>query len=558
MRKKGEKMKKSEDHYNIRIIVCRSNPMILREICIPEDCTISEFADAAVISLGLVSAAGVVETDSGEKEEKEKLTQLFSETEHMVLKFYPGVNSREIHLKLYMDLIGKCASESGIPVVTEAEGYQLPKDIWSTFGINFIQQKLQETASVVYGDNLYEKRSLEYSEKKVLNALRKRFAPELAQKEVNTALGMPLRQLLSLNKLEVIKNIIYTYQVANYSAKRKDELIGCICHKYDQQYFHKLFSDMGLREYLAFREFVLDDQADRMDPALEQRLFNLFDRRLLGFDEKNGYCVASELINYYADLYDSGSEEKILQDKYLNVAMKVCAELYGIFDREMFRAVLSELKPSNITDEKATEYYQKIHDGFSTVPVSSLDDERCYHTKMGNKKAMVELQKQIYPERDFYIPDREQILDMDDHGLFIFMQKYDEMEKLIDQYQYYSYCYGEDAGDTIYTALRSLHRSRPVSEAAAGITGNMGMLRWKGQEEQDKVKDRLKKLLEQEKNNIPLMELRGYSLKNASKEMKEHYQRLREEEEAAAARNSVTAVRRLPRGKAVAVKKKGR
>ena len=32
--------------------------------------------------------------------------------------------------------------------------------------------------------------------------------------------------------------------------------------------------------------------------------------------------------------------------------------------------------------------------------------------------------RSIYPERDFYIPDREQILDMDDHGLFIFMQKY--------------------------------------------------------------------------------------------------------------------------------------
>ena len=384
-----------------------------------------------------------------------------------------------------------------------------------------------------------------------MNALHRKYAPELAQKEVNTRICIPMKQMLGMLKLDSLRQITDRFGVYLYSGKRKAEIIDSICHKFNREYLEKVMGVMSVEEFQYFSTYALDESPERRAPEISEKLKQLSARGLVQYEEARGYCVASEFMSIFEELYESGRETQYLHEKYMYTALLACRELYGLFDREMFCAVLGTFGDQGITEEEKTDYFKTFLSGFNSLDLAGLDEECCYYSRLLGKSEAVRIRKKMYPEKVYYLPDAEEIRDFTTKGLPVREADSKAYGVIFKKYTgYYSYRQ-DDSDEYLYSAIRRIHRGDTGEQVLAELMRPLYSLRWAKPAEKSVGEESLNKLIRQLELNTPLTELRGYSLKNCPKELKAHYEEQREKKATPPARNvkKAVAVKKNTRGK---------
>lgn len=526
-------MQKKEERVILNLILARSNPVTMRQISIPDTYTIEELTAAVCTVFGIQPVEGelTVEGAAGDT-----VAELFSENDRGILAIprESGKKSR-IQLIFFIDKINKKAEDTGhnIPVMIKGTAYNLPADIWDVRDINYIMGELQEGKTAVELNNtVYYARELAVTPKKTDNAMRKLFAPETAKREVNASVKIPMRSLVGSHKLDTLKHIADSFGIYYYSGMRKAEIVERICNKYDHENIQELFDILSLDGYAYLKQYLLDESDERTDPLTESMLDVFYDRGLIAYVSGKGYCIASEVAELFEELYDTPKEKEYIRIKYLKAAMRACAFLYGVFNLKMFDAVLGVLNAEGISEKEKREYFLAQHKGKNVPALSRIDtDTLCYNSLAYKERPLKNKLDSIYPGEDFYLPDIEEIRQIDKDGIRFGKAAEQELAIMIKKYRYYSYYENESSIGAVKRLESMIHWGCSEETAIGYMENNMQkLLNWEGRSTIDTVRTRIKQILDDEIKKMPLVMLKGYSPDNCPKEMKQHYLREREKQ----------------------------
>ena len=514
---------------DFRLTLARSNPMVMREISVPDTYTAEELTDAACISFGLQPGGAELKVEGGSGD---TVSELFSESDRAVLLLPRSAGKNKARLCIYVDMIGseEPVTEMDIPDIRYYTDYNIPADILDVRDVNMILIQMEgDVSAVTYGNNVYYKSDLLFSGKKAGNALRKRFAPRTAIKEVNRSVTLPMRELIGSQKLDVLKHIAEKYGIYYYSGMRKAEMVERICRYYDKNYIADLFEMMTITEYRRFREYILDESDKRLDNSIEKDLALFVKRGIIGFMGDKGFCIASEAAEYFESFFDTDEEAKFIRIKYLKSAIKLCAELYGIFDMDMYDAVLKAMNAEDIDEKEKRDYFYAVYKGKGMPELFAAEPGVwCYRSADIRKDRILEIFANRYTGGGFYVPDEKQIDEILKNGLGLSKNGTAELKKIIEKYGYRSY-YNEYSADRLITQMaESIHWGEKTDKTLSIMDralfrffgwGSRGMI--------DSLKNSVKMLIAKEANTMPLVGLNGYSMKNCPEDILRHYKPVR-------------------------------
>lgn len=540
-------MKKEKKRVILNLILARSNPITMRQISIPDIYTTEELTASVCTAFGIPPAEGelTVEGSAGDT-----IAGIFAENDRGILTIprESGKKSR-IQLSFFVDKIKEETEkdELGIPLMISGTAYNLPADIWDVRDINYIMGQLQSgNASVELNNIVYYARELEVSPKKTDNAMRKLFAPETAKREVNASIKIPMRSLVGSHKLDTLKHIADAFCIYYYSGMRKAEIVERICNKYDHESIQELFDILTLDGYAYLKQYLLDESDKRTDPLTESMLDVFYDRGLIAYVSGKGYCIASEVAEVFEELYDTPKEKEYIRVKYLKAAMRACAFLYGIFSLKMFDAVLGVLNAEGIIEKEKREYFLAQHRGKNVPAMSHIaTDTLCYNSLSYKDRSLKNKIDGVYPGEDFYLPDVEEIRQIDKGGIRFSKAAEQELAIMIKKYRYYSY-YEDESCMVAVRRLEDMIHWGCSEEAAMGYMENnmQKLMNWESRSTVDTVRTRIKQILDSEIRKMPLVMLKGYSLDNCTKEMKQHYLHERERQKEQEKKDGLSAIKR--------------
>ncbi len=533
-------MPKSEDNVSsligLRIIVSRSNPMIMREIIMRDSYTADELIDTVCISLGIPVTQGDLKcTHTGADTIKDLFTD--SDSVELLLPKNSGKNARS-QLCIYIDRMDdKGASEDipAAPQIVAATKYNLPNDQWDIRDIDLILMNLDMYLSYTFANKLYYARDLEYIPKRTQNAMRRRFAPETAEKEVNPVIKLPMRQILSGSKLDVLKDICERYGAYYYSGMRKADIVERLCNFFDRQKIWQIITNMNIYEYNAFRDYLLDENVTRLDKDIENILYMFCDRGLITFMAPAGYCIAAEVAELFEEIYGTVKEEKFVKEKYVSTAVNVCALLYGVFDYDMFNSVLNVINEKCLSDNEKKAAFNTISGSIGEHYITSMPGGYyCYNPHSFKQKVIGDIVARRGSSKEYFIPDETYIKTILRNGMELSGSSRDTLAQTIVKYRYYSY-YNNDISQILDDVIESIHWGESTQDTWLIMERNLyKLVHWESKDTLLRVKAQVIKLIEKEAKYMPLVGLGGYSLNNAPKEMKNEYLRIKEEQEEAA------------------------
>ena len=563
------------DMMTINVSVARSNPLILRKVHIPEDKTAKDLIALACISVGRESKEeGKLflsdDTDTPVKQE-EILSDILKSGDQTRIFLYEqqGKKKSEKGLILFADVenVMKESSEKAegarsLPYISLAVGYNLPAEKWDIAEINRIQQEIKASSTYKAEDGTYySDKNLEFSEKRINNSIRKYFAPETAAKEINMALGMPMIQMFSTLKVDEMKSMADVYGIYYDSATRKPDLIHSFCRKFDRRAITEMFDEMGIKEYLRFRELVLSEKEPELSGDWEDDYFEFYDRGLLSKIPKTGLRIASEVLDFYEEWYGTEKEHEYICGKYIETALKVCALLYGVFRMPQFIAVLEKIRPEDL-GKKEIEAYFKQH-GYMPLKntVYASEGFEYYYAGDLSSDRVKYILKQNNP-LSYFVPEPNEIYRFAERGLTLSEQSDKALRKIIGEWTYrrsyyYSYSYSDDSSrieESYQAIVKALQLDGDITGTMAVVERNLEKLRWDSKKEA--VLARVESILTKEVKILPLLSLNGYSEKNCPKELREYRAELarKREEELRAAKAREEKRRENVKKKAVTTK----
>ncbi|MBQ7678865.1 MAG: hypothetical protein IJT34_03340 [Butyrivibrio sp.] len=513
------------------IRVERSNPLIYRELLLPADTMAGDLLAAVCISIGCDSAEGHILKDEEEITDPAlPVAQFLHEGDHLQILLSPKdtkAKRTSAPLSLILTVIAEKdagAEKPPFPVVTSGYGLQLPEGVWDIGEINAIHQALLQTEAVQAGKNTYFfKHALLLDRSKAENAMRRHFAPETANPELNGKNGVPMEVLLTRTKLEDLKYLVDYYQIYRDSSMRKPDLIRALCRKYDRDFLKGLFEKMTLEEFLNFQDFATsEDPDDEVDWA--DALDLLYNLGLLEIMPKEGWKVASELLDYYAEWYGTEAETAFLLDKTAKNAMLAAGRLYGIVSRQEFHAVLQLIPDNALSPEQADDYYDRLVSGRIHLPFEPLTDGLLRYTEVINARDAATVHR-LQPAPDIFFQPGQQLLEkLLKQDVNFSVDGGGELMTFIKQFSYTGYYYHDrsDNARDIYTdALHLLRQAGDVDKTLELIRSKLYRLSWISNSQS--ILDNIRQILLDERDDLPLMALNGYSMNNAPADVKKRF-----------------------------------
>ena len=514
-----------------RLTLGRSNPMVMREIELQGSYSVRDFTDAVCIAFGIAPVNGelIVENAEGDT-----LRELFSENDRgeLLLSKNASDNMRK-RLCIYVDRIVPdkgIPDDPDIPCVLGATAANLPGDIWDVRDINYVLMN-RNMPDITLGNVTYYPGELEYVQKKTLNALRKRFAPETAEREVNPAVKIPMRQLIGSNKLDALKQICEKNHIYLYAGTRKAEVVERICFSFDRDELRGLIQDMNILEYLYFRDYLLDENDTRTDKLTEDYLSMFCKRGLITYVAPKGYCIASELAELFEEIYLTPKEEKLVKNKYVLTAAEICGDLYGVIDYRMFDIILDCLKANCLSDDEKKHAYARLGDTFNYTQM--VGGRYCYNSGKLKQQVIDRVVDRRGPSDEVFIPDMETIKALLFHGIKLSKESTDTLTKLISQNRSYYYYGQTPVNEVIKAVTESIHWGELTEDTVRIIEDHLyRSLQWQPKTTVNRLKEQIKGIVEKEAKEVPLAGLNGFSLNNCPENMKSYYIQIRDKQEA--------------------------
>lgn len=521
-------MKKAEDKRMVfNLILARSNPVYMRQISIPGTYTSEELTAAVCIAFGIQPLEGelsVGEASGG------TVTELFSENDRGVL-LLPKDNGKKsrAQLSFFIDRISEIneGGEPDIPKLIKWSDHNLPADVWDIRDVNRIMMEfVRGEISAEQNGIMYYERELAVSDKKTENAMRKYFAPETAVKEVNSSIKIPMRTLMGAHKLDTLKSIADRSGIYIYAGMRKAEIIERICFNLDHETLEDLFDMLSLDEYDCLKQFLFDESDKRTDPSVVKKLKAFYDRGLIADVSARGYCIASEVAEFFEELYEGGKEAEYLRIKHLKTAIKTCAYLYGIFDIKMFGAMLGVLKAEGISEKEKRDYFLAQYKGKGVPSLTRINaDVLCYNSLAFKERALQLRYDRIWPGESFYLPGPEPVKEIEKNRIRFDEGAESELAVMIKKYRFHSYYDEESSMSVVRRAEEMVHWGSSETEVLNYLENNMQkLINWESQSTIVSVTYRIRTILQTEMKKMPLVMLKGYSLENCPEDMKKYYE----------------------------------
>ena len=367
--------------YTVLIAAARVTPAVLRQVWIPEEKSVKDLLVLCAIALGLSPEGGALLTDSGDAplQESLPLREVLAEDSAGVMRLEVRGERHGDSLTANWWLRGSAERPENLPEVLAAVGLNLPANRANPAEICRIFSQLNEQDLAALDGETYSRRGLIFAEKKTENALRMYFAPETARQELYMAQGLPLSLCLNSLTMPDLKYIADTNGVFYCNPIRKAELIGEICDSFDESFLKKLFGTMSKAEYQAFKKLAMNGAAMADYGRICEEIPAITRCGMVVLLKDGGVRVAAELLEYYDSWFGTEQEELFVRRMDMRTAADVCAVLYGVFGKPLFKKVLGKLNqvPERIVDL----YWAELETGASDLRVKKLDANILYYTQ---------------------------------------------------------------------------------------------------------------------------------------------------------------------------------
>ena len=549
-------------YYCFNIVVERSNPLIMRQFYMPEDSPVEDLAVAGCIFMGIEPTPAELYISGikiNAKDKNRRIEELIHEKDEISMLLMSDSKKRgpgSEGLRIFARVVDKPESDaenhpsasSGIPYADMVVGMNIPAGIVNIGQLNEVQSALSE--SDYYdkgGGSYYSRKELLFSARKTDNAIRKYFAPETAEKEINMKLGMPMELLLEKLKVNDLKYIADNCNMYYDSSFRKPDLVEGLCSRLGGTNISNIFNDMDIYEFIVFKRLVLSETPE--DEKWEYMLNELHNRGLIQKIPKIGLRVASEVLEYYEGWYGTEKETVYICGKYCQEAFLLAARLYGIFTREQFRYVLETIFPGKVSEDRVAEWSES-YIGYPGKG-ARLTGGMLYMPELLNHREAEALKKRMYPDTTlFYHPTEKELLTLSENAYYISKTGLYELKTLMEKYAYYGYYeYGNGIERSCYKVVSELHKEGDIEAAARIAEGEMRRLSWS--KDREEVLEKLRQLLRKDADKIPVIALKGYSYSKCPKEILDH---IKETEKKRSANISAEGGKKPPiKGKKIAV-----
>lgn len=499
--------------YEICFCVERSNPLLLRTLRLADSFTLGELAELVGISFGLEHCSGVFHLDDIDRPADTALSEVMKEHAEGYLFLLEDESANESSkIPLSFTVMGTLSETVSLPCVTEHMGFHLPRGQSDLSIINSILCNLQNGTSAAIGYSVYSKSSLTFSEKKTENAIRKRFAPETAEKEICHVLSVPLVAMLNRLRVVELKKIASSIGVYDIAGKKKVDLIDAIERQLTPQRMEQIFWGITITEYLRFRRYALSETRTELENAPAE-LPTLVDYGLLS-PAGDEVCFASELLHYYETWFQTEKEKAYLTEQTLRQSMFVCCQLYGVFSLEMFSSVVDKLKTVTIAEEKIKRcFYENNTDikvcGVSCCPqpLKGNNDVKFDKKWINAAPALTLWKNACHVENSWYIPSDEYLAQLLESRMLIDKAHQLPLCEIIKEYGGYIHNM-EEAKNACMQILHVLQMGESCEKAIK-----------KGQEvaycwsyiKEEKMTEFLTQWLDENEMLIPRVSLGGYS-----------------------------------------------
>ncbi|GEM_PF-5513608 len=509
---------------SVRACLARSNPLIMREFTISDTRSAGDLAAACCICLGLEALPCSLSYDSDEGTVNctpdMKLEAVFADCDRalLVITTDPGKKANN-KVNVYIDLVDRCRetdADEDMPKMYRAAGFNLPAGISDIANINTIHRSLTERNSFFSGSDVYTHDDLMIKENRTENALRRHFAPLTAAKEVNAKIKAPLSFLLSNINLSDLKAMAPGCGIYLYAGAKKAEVINYFCRHYDAEFIKDFFEKLKPAEYKAFTEYILSEDPDTEDQSLEDTLITFYDYGLLTYIPKRGYCIASEVTNYYENFLDGQIGRQFYREKAFLYTMKICIDLYGVFDIKMFKAVCAVIMKDDLDEVLCEEYYTNIlKNRGADLGITTKDDFIC--SKDMSITSLVECTRSLSSGSEYYLPSEDDIK-LIDAGL---RAQVDTKELVVQVRDYCGYYFVPDNLDqTIEKSLYQLHCGSEVRKVSEQFLAKIRPGFYVTADKKFRIKNNIANLFEAYSKNIPMARLHGFTQKNRPLSMK--------------------------------------
>ena len=527
-------------YYCFNTVVERSNPLIMRQFYMPQDSPVEDLAAAGCIFMGIEPTPAEMYISGikiNAKDKNRRIGELIHEKDEISMLLMHGSQKRGAGtdgLRIFARVVDMPESDaknhpsdpSGIPYADMVVGMNIPAGIVNIGELNEIQSALSD--SEYYdkgGGSYYSRKELLYSTKKTENAIRKYFAPETAEKEINMKLGMPMELLLEKLKVNSLKYIADNCNMYYDSTFRKPDLVGGLCNRLGGRNISNIFEDMNISEFILFKRLVLSETPE--DEKWEYMLNELNKRGLIQTIPKIGLRVASEVLEYYEGWYSTERETAFIYGKYCQEAFLLAARLYGIFNREQFQYVLETMFPGKVPEDRAAECYKSFigYPGKGALLTRGM----VYMQELLNQRDAEALNKRLYTDTTlFYRPAKKELLALSENPYYISKTGLNELKVLMEKYAYYGYYeyeYGNGIERSCYKVVSELHKAGDTEAAVRIAEGEMRRLSWS--KDREEILEKVRQLLRKDADKIPVIALKGYSYSNCPKEILDHMTKIK-------------------------------
>ena len=541
---------------DICVSLKRANPAILRFIRMSETYTAEDFAAAVMIAFGIKPAEiikagfeledGSIYEDGLKEISLREILKCGSSGEMKLRWLLPEREFEFIFREFETGASGLSAvpaAEANIPDTAEtaavpqpqdtdrslpevllAKGMNIPEGRYDIRALNRAAAEFERIGSCSMPDGRYISQSMTaFSASRTENAMKKYFMPGTAAPEINHDLSVPAIVLLSSVKMQELREIADRLDMYSRS-NRKAELIFDIVQNLEHSRKKSIFDEISLEEYYSFRKFVTSDERTLAAEnfKIEEKLPAFYQYGFVLEMPKSGARIASELLDYYSEWFNTDIEKQFVNRKHMETAMKACIRLYGIFSLKMFKAVLEKLLEENgmPPEERVLEKF------FNEAPsvyrsekllLSAQKHRLLYSGKLVEKKEASAYQ-QVFNEDIFRVPEAEEILDIAKNGVQIGTELKKFLLDTLNKYKYYGYYTYETPEDDMRDVIMELQKGRGTEGAFNMLCSKAYRIRYSGVEA-ELIRSRLAELVSKE-NNIPRVFYEGYSVKDCPEELK--------------------------------------
>lgn len=501
--------------YQINIFVARSNPLLMRTLQISDNATFRELTELTAISFGLEHNFSRCYLNEQDCPLDEKLSTLLTEEAEGVLSL---AAENTPTLVLHFTVEKKLPKDCDVPSVIDHTGFNLPQTLFDYAFINFLQRELSQNKSVLFQGISYSATTLLFSESKTENAIRKRFAPETATKEINLGLTLPLMTILSALRIVDLKQLysnlkVYCTIYDSYSLKKVD-LIQLLHGTILARGIEKLFYRLPLTEYLRFRAYAQAESQAELTNALAE--LPSFASVGLVTKTDTGVYFAREVLEYYDTWFHTDKETKYLEEQVLKQAMLICCQLYGVFSFEMFTSVVDKLKVQPISSSRIKDYFDDA-DSIQTLTGAvytpdALDDTIKYDRSWIKYRTAVKLWNYSYHSKNsWYIPDEAQIRLLLEQEFLISVEQMLPLYNVALEYSRYSSTEAV-ARDFCRNLIHMLQLGNSREKTIEFATSNLRYLYERT--EREKLEAFFVSWIDANQVTIPRASLGGYSVQN--------------------------------------------